>query len=225
MPNTKNQSEVPASNTTTPAPPDVSILQRAHGTVMGIAVVLMFPFGALSMRLLQARGVVWLHMAWQVVSLLLLTAGFGMGVNMAKQLGVVSGHPPVIQQLLISPQIYDPPAKHHTLLGTVLFALFWVQPFFGLAHHFLFIKKHSRTAVSYMHIWYGRALFIMAIVNGGLGLHLAAMLGNRTIVGEIAYGVVAGFVGLLYVCGASFGEWRRLEATKPRANGDVPDGQ
>lgn len=122
-------------------------------------------------------------------------------------------------------QIYDPPAKHHTLLGTVLFALFWVQPFFGLAHHFLFIKKHSRTAVSYVHIWYGRALFIMAIVNGGLGLHLAALLGNRTIVGEIAYGVVAGFVGLLYVCGASFGEWRRLEATKPRANGNVPGGE
>ncbi|RMJ25535.1 integral membrane protein [Aspergillus sp. HF37] len=208
VPNTKNQSEVPASrNATTPAPPDVSILQRAHGTVMGIAVVLMFPFGALTMRLLQVRGVMWLHMAWQVVSLLLLTAGFGMGVNMAKKLGV----------------IYDHPAKHHTLFGTVLFALFWVQPFFGLAHHFLFIKKHSRTAVSHVHIWYGRALFIMAIVNGGLGLHLAALFGHRTVAGEIAYGVVAGFVGLLYVCGASYGEWRRSAAEKPRANGNVRD--
>ena len=56
---------------------------------MGIAVVLMFPFGALTVRLLQFRGVVWLHMVWQVVSMLMLTAGFGMGVNLAKKLDVV----------------------------------------------------------------------------------------------------------------------------------------
>lgn len=121
--------------------------------------------------------------------------------------------------LLMSHQIYRPPAKHHTIFGTVLFALFWVQPFFGLAHHYLFMKKQSRTAVSYVHIWYGRALFIMAMVNGGLGLQLAATLGYRTIVGEIAYGVVAGFVGLMYICGASFGEWRRWAAEKSRSSG------
>lgn len=56
---------------------------------MGIAVVLMFPFGALTVRLLSFRGVVWLHMGWQVVSMFLLTAGFGIGVNMAKRLNIV----------------------------------------------------------------------------------------------------------------------------------------
>ena len=72
-----------------------------------------------------------------------------------------------------------------------------------------------------MHIWYGRALFIMAIVNGGLGLQLAARLGSRTIGGEIAYGVVAGVVGLVYICSAVFGGWRRSVATKGNPEGEV----
>lgn len=57
---------------------------------MAIAVVIMFPLGALTMRLLRFRGVIWLHMAWQVVSLCLLTAGFGMGVTLANKLNTVS---------------------------------------------------------------------------------------------------------------------------------------
>lgn len=42
---------------------------------------------------------------------------------------------------------------------------------------------------------------LLAIVNGGLGLQLAA----NTTGGEIAYGVIAGIVGVVYIAGAVFG--------------------
>lgn len=107
-------------------------------------------------------------------------------------------------------QLYTSAGKTHTIYGTCLFALFWIQPLLGYAHHLLFVKKRSRTLVSHVHIWYGRALFIMAMVNGGLGLKLAA----NTTGGEIAYGVVAGVVGVAYIAGAVLGEFRRAKAAK-----------
>jgi hypothetical protein len=62
-------------------------------------------------------------------------------------------------------------------------------------HHRRFVKVHARTSVSYIHIWYGRSLLVLAFVNGGLGLQLA----RDTVAGKIVYSVVAGLVGLGYL--------------------------
>lgn len=94
-----------------------------------------------------------------------------------------------------------------------------------MLHHIVFLKKQKRTAVSYVHIWYGRALFITAIVNGGLGLALAKKVGNRTLGVKIAYSVVAGCVFVVYVCGASYGEWRRRADRKAKSEGDARPGE
>ncbi|KAH6665828.1 hypothetical protein B0J14DRAFT_492052, partial [Halenospora varia] len=83
----------------------------------------------------------------------------------------------------------------HTLLGISVIALFFLQPFFGIAHHILYKRHHSRTAISHVHIWYGRILIALAVINGGLGLKLA----RNSKGGEIAYGVVAGVVFLIYL--------------------------
>lgn len=85
-------------------------------------------------------------------------------------------------------------ASTHTIFGTVIFAFFLIQPSFGLIHHNYYSKYQSRTTISHVHIWFGRIIMILAIINGGLGLQLAA----NTVGGEIAYGVIAGVVGLLY---------------------------
>jgi hypothetical protein len=45
------------------------------------------------------------------------------------------------------------------------------------------------------HIWYGRILIICGVINGGLGLQLAANTTN----GETAYGAVVGAMFVLYV--------------------------
>lgn len=60
---------------------NIIVFQKAHGIIMGVTVVLLFPIGALSMRLFgNAR----LHMALQTFSLICLIAGFGLGINLAK---------------------------------------------------------------------------------------------------------------------------------------------
>lgn len=57
-----------------------------------------------------------------------------------------------------------------------------------------YLKTNRRGLISYVHIWWGRALMALGVVNGGLGLQLAGA-GNGPV---IAYGVVAGVVFVAY---------------------------
>lgn len=57
--------------------------RKAHGIIMGVTVVLLFPIGAIFMRLV---GSPMLHSLLQVFALLALIVGFGLGVKLA-QLG------------------------------------------------------------------------------------------------------------------------------------------
>ena len=61
-------------------------------------------------------------------------------------------------------------------------------------HHRRFKALHARTPWTYWHIWYGRSLIVLAVINGGLGLQLA----NNTTGGKILYIVVAGVIGVAY---------------------------
>lgn len=75
-----------------------------------------------------------------------------------------------------------------------------MQPFLGIIHHFLYRRDGQGTLFGLAHCWYGRAIIILAVVNGGLGLELA---GNSR-GGEIAYGVVAGVALLVYLGAAAY---------------------
>jgi len=55
--------------------------RNVHGIIMATVLLILFPIGALSMRIL-ARW--WLHAGFQMLSLFLLIAGFGIGVYLAK---------------------------------------------------------------------------------------------------------------------------------------------
>ena len=91
-------------------------------------------------------------------------------------------------------QLYKSTGLTHTIFGTVLIFLFLIQPFLGILHHLQYRKSLNRAPISYAHIWYGRILMLCGIINGGLGLKLAA----NTKKGKIAYGVVAGAVVVGY---------------------------
>lgn len=93
----------------------------------------------------------------------------------------------------------------HTILGTVVVCLMGVQPVLGWLHHRYFVKHQKRAVVSHAHIWYGRALLIMGVVNGGLGLRLADA--SRTFF--IVYEVLAAVSFAIYIASAVFGEFRR----------------
>lgn len=79
------------------------------------------------------------------------------------------------------------------------------MPIFGWLHHQLFKRYGHRTFWSYIHIWLGRLLITLGIINGGLGLKLAGSPQDWI----IAYSVVAGVVWFVYIAAAVLGEARR----------------
>lgn len=69
-----------------------------------------------------------------------------------------------------------------------------------------------------MHLWVGRSLIVLGIINGGLGIRLASFspfqTDETTRKAKIAYGVVAGFIFTLYAVLVVLFEIRRKRAQK-----------
>jgi hypothetical protein len=166
--------------------PSQVVLKRyklAHGVLMGVPAVILFPLGAISMRLFSFPGLVYLHAGIQMLGLCLVIAGFGIGVWFAKEIMSTSG-----TNLWNVDNV-------HLRLGTAVFGLWIIQPLGGLLHHLLYRKQGKRTAAGHLHIWLGRAVLILAVINGGLGIQLASGGKNA----EIAYGTVSGAIFLFYI--------------------------
>jgi len=162
----------------------------AHGVLASLAFVIFFPVGGILIRVASFRGLVWVHAACQVLGYLMFIAAFGIGVYMATQIRRLN--------------------DAHPIIGIVVFVLLFFQPFLGLLHHFMF-KKYSRRMIwSYGHLWLGRIVITLGIINGGLGLRLA----RNTRKGEIAYGVIAAVMWLTYVASAVYGELKRRKLRK-----------
>lgn len=69
----------------------------------------------------------------------------------------------------------------------------------GLLQHLHYGKQSSKSIFAHIHRWLGRFLVILCIINGGLGLKFAG-IGEAVPVGVIiAYGVIAGLMGVGYI--------------------------
>lgn len=158
-------------------PSDYHNVVIVHATLMGAAFVLFMPLGVFTIRLTPFKGVIWAHAGIQAFAYTVALAGFGLGAWMAtvsEQWRAFNGHP---------------------IIGTLVIGLLLLQPSLGYIHHKIYVEHHRRTLWIYGHIWYGRALIALAVINGGLGLQLS----ENTSKGEIAYGVIAGIMFLLYL--------------------------
>ncbi|KAA6410091.1 MAG: hypothetical protein FRX48_05510 [Lasallia pustulata] len=175
----------------------------AHGIIMGLVFALLFPLGAIAMRLPGIRGAFWVHVGTQLFAYVMAVVGLGLGVWLANSLHNFSSdsHPP---------------------LGIAIVVLLFFQPLFGVLHHRFFVQKRRKSIWTHIHVWYGRALIALGIINGGTGLNLAHDMGNQrpsTIRnGKIAYGVLAGVMVVVYVAVVLMAWFRR-----PRTGmGDMP---
>ncbi|KAH6987178.1 hypothetical protein EDB80DRAFT_782544 [Ilyonectria destructans] len=163
-------------------------LANAHGVIMAIVFVIAYPVGALLMPLLGK----WLvHATWQSLAFLAMWAGFGIGFVISQHDGSW-GH------------------ESHTILGAIVCVLLSFQPILGWAHHKHYLKHQRRGLVSYAHIWYGRVLMALGIINGGLGLQLASAPVKYIVV----YSVASGIIAILYLAGAVLALRRKFQRGK-----------
>lgn len=166
----------------------------AHGVLASLAFVILFPAGAIAIRLASFPGVVWVHGAFQVFAFLVYVAAFGLGVYLATEMNMLE--------------------HHHPIIGITVLVLIFFQPILGFLHHTLFRKYSTRTFWSYAHIWVGRIAVTLGIINGGLGLRWADSMGMSSKGGIIAYGVIAGLVWVVWVAAIVMGESRRKKAIR-----------
>ncbi|KAG6001457.1 hypothetical protein E4U21_004313 [Claviceps maximensis] len=152
---------------------DSSRIIHAHGLIMSLVFVLGFPVGSVLMPWL---GKWFVHASWQMMFFVLMWTGFALGYVFSSRFDMFFVHT-------------------HTRLGTVLCILMSFQPVLGWLHHKHFVTHRQRGPISHTHIWYGRALIILGMVNGGLGLQAAPNAGGLF----VAYCVVASVISALYV--------------------------
>ena len=58
-------------------------VRKAHGAIMSLAFVIVYPLGAIIIRLLSFSGLVWVHAATQIFAYMLALTGLGLGVYIA----------------------------------------------------------------------------------------------------------------------------------------------
>jgi hypothetical protein len=111
-----------------------------------------------------------------------------------------------------------------------ILTLLQFQPIFGAIHHHIFKKRSAdlragrstkppgRTTIGRVHLWVGRALIVMGMVNGGLGIRLASFspfqTNTTTRKASIAYGVGAAAMFSLYAALVIIFEIRRRRAQR-----------
>lgn len=152
-------------------------LKEAHGILASIAWATVMPLGAVLLRVVPSSKAWLIHGAVMGFGLVLFTSAFGLGLR--------------------DLSIYHSPVSFsaHTIIGTVLFSFAWLQPFLGVAHHYILLSTNKRTLISAIHILFGRMLIILGMINGALGLILAE---QSTRAENIIYGTLVGIIWVAY---------------------------
>jgi hypothetical protein len=159
----------------------------AHGTVASFALLVLFPAGAILIKVTSNRRLVWVHAGMQIGAYVMLLAAMGLGIHIAS-----SGH-------LFSDK--------HPQIGIVLVVILFFQAVDGLLHHAQWMKNsQKRTVLTYVHMWTGRVMIFLGMVNGAFGLQLA---GVNDIGKWAGYGVVAGISAVSLIGAIIYGERKR----------------
>ena len=165
---------------------DVSTATAAHGVLMGITMLVLFPCGALLRRILPSLSI-WTHAAMQSVALALTIAGAGLGLSIATTGGTST--------------------SSHALLGIAVTILMMLQPAWGVLQHRHFLRYRERGIFGRVHRVLGAGAILLGIINGGLGLQLADAVGSA---GGNAYVLGAAVLGSIYIttyAAIAFGKW------------------
>ncbi|KGO51808.1 Alpha/beta hydrolase fold-3 [Penicillium expansum] len=150
--------------------------KTAHAVLMVLAFVVMFPFFALGLHIFPSKWTVNIHGTFQLLTLAVVIAGFGLGISLARQIELID--------------------SYHTILGMIIVpCLVLFQPAMGVLQHRFFRKTGGKGPFAYMHRWFGRLMMILGVINVGLGFKLAQAPRGAV----IATSVVAGIIAIVYI--------------------------
>lgn len=170
--------------------------RAAHGIMMSLAFVVLFPSFALTLHVVPyAKTVPHIHAPLQIATLCLAVAGFGVGVSVARDTEKTS--------------------SYHAIIGYIVIAcLLLFQPALGYFQHLHFRKTGEKGVQGIAHRWIGRLGIMLAIINGGLGFRMSGV-GNPGVpkAGAITYIVIAIAMGILYVTIVIFMSSKKKRAT------------
>lgn len=169
----------------------------AHGSMSGIAFVLLFPNFALTLYIFPSRQTVArIHGPLQTFATITALVGLGLGVSVSKDIHDVSGYHPIIGYIVI--------------LGIVLF-----QPILGIIQHLRFRKTGQKNWTGLAHRYLGRFFCVLGVVNGGIGFYYAnSKTPGVPDASRYSYGFIVGTQGVIYVLVIV---WRRSRDAKSKA--------
>jgi hypothetical protein len=128
----------------------------------------------------------------------------------------------------------------HAAIGLLVLIGAFFQPWLGYIHHKIFkrrldaidagdtTKKLGRTVITHLHLWLGRLLITLGVINGGLGIMVtwdresplqSAQTSKRA---TRAYGAVAGTFFLMYAAFMFRHEYRRAPLVLDTGEGASP---
>ncbi|KUL89729.1 hypothetical protein ZTR_00411 [Talaromyces verruculosus] len=196
VPSDPSSSSSPQPVVTTSSTQSTDRKRIAHAVIMIIVMVVLFPSFALGIHLLPSSRAVVLHGWLQVFTLALTIAGFALGISLSINLYPVTG------------------SSYHQIIGIIVVScLTLFQPAMGLLQHRYWRRNERKGLFAYLHRWLGRTMITLGIVNAGLGFRYTGIGSTMAPKGAvIAYGVVAGIVGLGYILTLGFLARRRRHA-------------
>ena len=143
-----------SSNSVTALPSFVPYLITIHAILLAGSFVLLFPLGVIILRWF---GHVKWHWITQLFAAASCTVGLGVAVGFSR----------------MDPE-FSSFSQPHQIIGIVAVTALFAQAYFGYAHHLGFKRTGRRTAISYLHLWTGRLVVPLGMLEACLGFNLAS---------------------------------------------------
>jgi cytochrome b len=194
-PNSKNGTyELHAASEAKDMTADSSHAPAAHALIMLGSFVFLFPLGSLVLKVLHKA--LW-HGIVQILAVVLITVGFGLGISLSTQYNkVCRAHPSKANDHSNETTNQNQSKSFlsaHQIIGLLIFVALLIQLGLGLLHHRTYKQTKSPTTFSKIHRYLGPAVFLLGVINGGLGFNFA---GNSSY--NARYAVVVLAVAVIY---------------------------
>jgi hypothetical protein len=132
---------------------DYEILLSVHALFMLGTFVILLPIGVFLLRIFQKPK---LHSINQSFGTAIVLIGGGLGIYLSYSYNITRTF-----------------TTSHQIIGFILMGLLIVQSVLGYLHHRAYVRTQRYSVYTLPHIWHGRIVILLGVLNGFLGFHLA----------------------------------------------------